>query len=919
MAARIIFILFLTIPLVAKSQTYTLTGEITDLNGAPLTFASVALLNPSDSTLAHFGLTGSDGKFSINKIPEGGFILQVAFLSHRTFYKNLKFPENQGDLGTIPISPVEHTIGEVQVTGEKIPILIKKDTVEYQAGAFKTHPDAVAEDLLKKLPGVEVDKSGNVKAMGEDVKKVLVDGKEFFSTDPKIATKNLPANSINKVQVYNKKSDESELLGIDDSEYDKTINFVLKDDMKKAVFGELKAGGDFSNLYQANAKVYRFTEKHQFAALGMLNNINRPGFSFQDYLDFNGGIRNMMSGGGGIRITVGEGSSVPVDFGQAVTGKIASGAAGLNYSYEFKKDKRFNVSFLGSGTEKNLAEKSFTRNFTGAGDFIQNSDDKAAGSGRNQLFNAGWRNKSDSIKHYMLNAVLSLGKDNSDASSFSENYSDPLLVNTLGLFSGSRNRQLNTNIDGSWMRKGFGKWKMLKLSGSFRYSESLKESDWNSITSFTGDPLLYEESRYNENKGNKLEYSGTITGLRKINTKFYLEPSVTAGSTDELLDKSQGINQEPWMAIDSVSPSLEKEYRFVSPKLRFKFYLNKTRLNIGLAWQLAKQLNRFNGGDEKELAISLPLPEITWDYEYRTGHRLGLAYRTFSTVPEAAQLVPLIDNSNTFALYLGNRDLRPEYRHNLSASWLLFDQFSFTSVFANVNATYTRDKINRSISIGDNFRQTISLVNVTDDYSVSGNLHFSTPIRLLKINTRIELSENWNRGLSFVDQVMNQNTNHSQRINLSIDNRKKEKWDLRLGGAVDFTKASYSLQDKLSRTYFSYSAYSEIRYNPTKKWQFRIDGDLTRYDAQSFNELLTIPMLGAEISYYFLANNRASLMIEGGDLLNKNTGISRTSQLNYIREVHSKVLGRYVLVSFKYKLNKSGDFDSGFKIDVKRR
>jgi hypothetical protein len=191
---------------------------------------------------------------------------------------------------------------------------------------------------------VEVDRNGNIKAQGEEVKKVMVDGKEFFGDDPKVATKNLPADAVEKVQVYDTKSNRAEATGIDDGQRDKTINLQLKDDRKTAWFGALEAGAGTEGHYQSSAKAYRFTPEKQFAALGMLNNITKFGFSFSDYLNFTGG----MHGGDGLRLT----DDLPIDFGQQPNGLITSGAMGLNYSIEKRKDNRFYTSYLANGINK---------------------------------------------------------------------------------------------------------------------------------------------------------------------------------------------------------------------------------------------------------------------------------------------------------------------------------------------------------------------------------------------------------------------------------------------------------------------------------------------------------------------------------------------------------------------------------------
>lgn len=916
---KFITLVFVLLSFGLMAQQSSIIGEVLDIDTKPLSYATVALLNPKDSTIEHFCITNPQGKFEIAKVSANDYLLQIAFMGYETFSKKLSLPAlDGGNLGTIILKPVSIEMGAVQVTADRVPLLIKKDTVEYNAAAFKTKPDAVAEDLLKKLPGVEVDRSGNIKAMGENVNRVLVDGKEFFSNDPKVATKNLPAESINKVQVYDKKTDEAELLGIDDSEYNKTINFLLKDDMKSAVFGDVKAGGGVEDFYQGNAKVYRFTDKHQFAMLGMMNNINKPGFSFQDYIDFNGGIQSMMSGGGG-QITIEGDNSLPVDFGQTITGKLASGAGGINYSYEFAKNNRFNISYMGNGSSKNDLSTSNSRNFTETGMFEQNSTHNGDGNSANHLFNIGWRNKASTKQHFMLNGIVTLMGSKSKSTSFTESLTNGEFVNSLTDYADGSSNQLNTSANGSWMRKGFGNWKMLKVSGNFKYSQSLKESDWRTISLLSGNPTPLEDVQFSNNKNKLLQYSSTITGLRSIGDGLFLEPSIGGGTVSEKLDREQGYSLPVPVQIDSLSPLMDRTYQWIKPALMLKKYSKKSKINLGLEFEYGNHINELNSISSVNRTISSLLPQFSWDYEYKTSRRFSVYYSTFNLMPTASQLLPIISASNPFAIYYGNRGLKPEYRHSVNLQWFLFDQFSFTSVFANLNGSYTKDKINQSISITDNLSQQITLVNVPDDYNASASINFSTPIKFLGIKVSVDLKERWNQGVSFVNGIENINTNLTHKVGLKIENRKKEKWDAEVGATVSFTDARYSIQQELNRKYNNYVAYGELRYNPNQRWHFRLTADITSYNSRSFDDAITVPLLGAEVNYHFFANNRGMLSLEVHDLLNKNTGVTRVSEYNYIRETNSNMLGRYFMLSFKYKLNKfGGERNSGIKFETAR-
>jgi len=229
-------------------------------------------------------------------------------------------------------------------------------------------------------------------------------------------------------------------------------------------------------------------------------------------------------------------------------------------------------------------------------------------------------------------------------------------------------------------------------------------------------------------------------------------------------------------------------------------------------------------------------------------------------------------------------------------------------VFASLRGSYTHDKINWARTIGNNLSQQLTLTNVPDDYSATADIEFTTPIRRLGLNLHIEPSETWNRAISPVDGIANTNTNFNHAITLSVDNRKKEKLDLSLGTTVQYTKARYSLQRELNTNYISVTGFAEGSYTPNNSISFAASADITQYHTGSFAESIYVPLLKASVTYYFLKTGRASLTLEAFDILNKNTGLQRITELNSLQQKQSNIIGRYVLLSFKYRLNK---FDGG--------
>ena len=891
---------------------HSIEGNIFNNRAAPLGYATVALLSPNDSTLEYFAVTDVEGFFVIKSIKAGKYLLQSAYLGFSFSYREIDIPlESGSNAGTIIMQPSAVNLGEAEIMGERIPILLKKDTVEYNAGSFKTRPDAATEDLLKKLPGVEVDRAGNIRAQGEDVKQVLVDGKEFFGNDPKVATKNIPADAIDKVQVYDKKSDEAEMTGIDDGSRSKTVNLLLKDDRKGAWLGDIQAGGGTGPHYQASAKAYRFTKESQFAALGMYNNINKFGFTFSDYMEFNGGFKNMMEGGEKFNISLGDENSLPVDFGQQVTGLITSGAGGLNYTYERKKDNRFNISYLANGADKKKYENVSTAYFIPGNTFTTEESYHELTKSRIHSLNTGWRNRIDSMQSIVFSGSAGLSSGSSDLRSYTQSFTGDTLLNDLAGSSGAAKHGMNGKAHGAYLKKFAGKWKLLKASADVSSAQSLNKTQWQNISRYfiTGDQLY--DNRFLDTRNSVLKYSFTASVTRSLFKNAYLEPELKAGRAAEHLRKEQRISEEE-SVIDSLSLSLSPVYQWVRPGLRFRASSDKARLIILARVESMQQLVRLNGLTAVNNTGTYFTPTVIWEYEYNKTHRFMGAYESFLDMPSASQLMPVAETNNPLQVFTGNMHLKPAQVHDAHIHWVMFDQFSFTSLFAGIRGTYTKDKISMSRNVSSGYAQSVTLVNVKDDYNAEVNVEFSAPIRKLGITTRINATEGWNRGINFVNGNENIITGYTTDLTLSFSNRKKEKWDATIGAAGRYNSARYSVEKRLNQDFFNYSGFADITFSPGDRWSFSASADITHYHSPG-NGSVNVPLLKASVTRYILKANRGVITLEGFDLLNRNTGVERISELNYLQQKQSGIIKRYFMLSFKYRLSK---FDNSNSVDV---
>ncbi|MFC2107060.1 outer membrane beta-barrel protein [Bacteroidota bacterium] len=913
---RLIFLLFF-IPFISTGQTLTLNGVIYGEEGEALPYATAVLLDPADSTLRFFGISNYNGEFEIKDVKQGQYLLQIAFLGFETYYKPLNVSSAMNnDLGGIVMKKRVVDLKGFEIVDEHIPIIIKPDTIEFNTAAFKTKPDAVVEDLLKKLPGIEVDRAGNIKAMGEDVREVLVDGKEFFGNDPKVATKNLPADALSKVQVFDKTSEESDFTGIDDGVRDKSLNLVLQDDKKNGAFGDVMAGYGTGNHYQANSKLYRFSDKSQIAALGMINNINQFGFSFGDYLNFSGGVGSLMDGSG--MLSVGGENGFPVNFGQAVTGLTTSGAGGINLSFSKSKHKRVFFSYLMNGYKKELDEHIKTWNYTPQGEYFQDEISNETQRNNSHRANFGWRNRLDSTQNIILNTNFNYTNNSLPANSRTKSLYNDTIINTLDRRSENTSDNLFARLKATYQNKINSKKTVLKISGNGSLSKSTEKLDFVNNTEYYFPPSVLMENQYQNDKEWQQKYFLSTSVTQKLWKKIYIEPMIKGGQTFSKLERKQGLPAPSETIFDSLSPNFSQDHNWMKPEIAFSRNTKKVKLSFSVGLQYGNIQNSLNSDNLFSKNYTAILPRFSWEYDYKTGKRISFQYFSNVNTPTLRQSLDVVDNINPLIMIYGNRELKPEHSNSVHINWMYFDQFSFTSLFASISGNYTKDKINWSRDINPQLVQKIKTVNVKDDYDLSASIDYSTPIRKLGIKIRANLRESYNRGRSIINKVENINTRISHKLSLSFDNRKKEKWDLVTGAKAELSNSQYSVQDAMNNRYFDLSWFADIRYNPNESWNFEVSADITNYSSENFDDPMTVPLIGAEITYYFLKNKRGALVLQGYDLLNKNTGIFRSSDINYQMERKTNIIGRYVMLSFKYRLNKFAKKDS-ITIDMDHR
>jgi len=914
-----------------QNQKLSIRGTLIDSTEVPLVGATVILLNAGDSVLHSFALSDNTGDFEIKKLPPAEYILQVTYVGYGNFSKKVELLDQTLDMGLITLQPESELLEEVLVKAEHIPIRIKNDTIEYNSAAYKTQPHAVVEDLLKKLPGVEVARDGTIRAQGERVEQVLVDGKEFFGNDPKIATKNLPADAVDKVQVFDKKSEMAEFTGIEDGRESKTINLSLKEDKKNGYFGRAEMGYGNQDRFEGKANINRFGQRSQLSAIALANNTNQEGFSIEDYINFMGGLQNLMSGGGGGEMQLSLNSDelgLPMNL-DPDNGLRRTLAGGLNFNYDLNKKTALSSSYFYSELKNETEQVTSRQNFIDDQFFNSFEESERSTQATGHRLNLRVKHEIDSFQNliFRLNGGWNKGMQKSLFDSQTNNINDQ--PENIGLRDNSgKQERLNAVSSLVYRRRFRRKGRALVGELSLDGSRQEAEADIYSSNTFAIDQPATTFSdtlqQFQQQESKPWSYEMRLSYTEPLGKRRYLEFSYAHrnfanDAEKKFYDLFPSTEGEP-----QFNPALSNHYRMNYDYNigGMKFILNRKKYNFvaGLSWQHSVlKGNILSEAIQVNRDFNFWLPNLRWNYDFSGTRSITLRYTTQVQEPTLEQLQPVVDNSDPLNEYIGNENLRPEYTHQLSLNFMSFDPFSSISVIGMVNGAYTKNKITNSQTVDLLFRRRVQPVNVDDNFRLNTYLSFSAPVKLIKSQFNLVWNANFDRGILLVNAIENISKRWSHSVELSLQNNKTEVIDLYLGAQLGYNQVHYSIDEQLNQRYLNQIYFADLTINFAKHWGVNTTLDYTRYSGESFADSRAIPILGAALSRNVLGQ-RGQIKLSVVDLLNRNIGIRRNNELNYIEEINSRTLGRYILLKFVYSLSglNSGGFGGG-GVHIRRR
>ena len=748
------------LPLQAQEE-YEVTGQVTDSAGMPLRNAMVVALTQADSVLTEYALTNGDGRFVIGDLPPNRYILQVTLIGYANFRRDFEITDADVDAGTVDMTVMAVELDSLVVSVEHVPFINRGDTLSYNVLAFPTPPNAMVEDLLKRLPGIEVDTEGNIKAQGEDVENVLVDGREFFGKDPKVATRNLPAEAVKQVDVYDKQSDMAEFTGIPDGDDERTIDLKLREEAKRGYFGQASGGfgGDMNTQarlgalarnelrYDGRFTLNRFSPTMQLSLNANTNNTNRSGYSMD-------GLGELMAMGGGGFIV--EEMMAREGFGGGGGGFGDSRGLGLNLSRDFG-DKGWIRGSYSLNDSDNRQDRILQQQAL----FGANVASQIADSSQQESGNTGHRLNLNGQYAFSPGHQLRVRVNANTRSSTMDSFQQRVTRTADGqpLNTAVTNYDVNSS---NWNGDARVTWRKRLGEGGrsivAEFNSDLQDSDQvadlgSTITGESGggsggggatEDILQEQS----NTGRSWNNTARISFTQPLGERYVMEV-YGRGRT-----RAQDQDREVFDIVggglirnDELTSGFERTYNYYNAGARFSRNSEKSWVTLGLSAQRSDLSGTIVDRDETiSNGYTHLLGNLDLKWEVKDGQFFGLGYSTSTREPSLNQLQPFVDNRDPINVYVGNPDLDPSYSHRLSTNYRFFDQFSFVNFSTRAGFSYTSDPIANSRVFDDQGFQTISPINTDASWSVNGNTNFGTPIRKLGVDIDLSVRNQLLRG-----------------------------------------------------------------------------------------------------------------------------------------------------------------------------
>ena len=918
-------IVFLLICLVLSGASFAqsaarITGKIADtVEKKSLYNSSVLLLRKSDSILVRHTRTDKAGGFVLKNIPPGHYLLMTTYPSYADYVDELEIK----DSGAITLPPIgmmlkSKLLEAVVVSGNKGAIRIKGDTTEFNADSFHTQAGASVEDLLKKLPGIQVDKNGKITAQGETVQKVLVDGEEFFGDDPTLVTQNLRADMVDKVQVFDKKSDQATFTGIDDGQKTKTINLKLKDSKKNGYFGRLTAGQGTDGYYDYQLMANYFRQKEKMAAYGIVSNTGKTGLNWGERDNYGQSIIGSVDVDDNGNFSL----NLPQDDLDSWSGKFEGQGypsvktGGLHYNNKIDDDRQtlngnykymdLKVVGLSNTNSQYILPDTF---------YFNNQRQTFNNNIIRHSFNGSYEYKFDSTSSLKLMADGGTDHKTTNDTYHSEALArDSSKVNTNDRTTSTLGNTQTVNSNLLWRKKLPKKGRTISINFRENYTNTSSSGYLNSSTQLYSGGLPSHDSLIDQYKNyhtDNILLDGKATYTEPLSRTSFLIANYGAQINNSHSDRSS-FNKAvsgKYSNLDSLY-SNDYQYNVLTQRGGLAYSLVKKKLR----WNIGSDIG-FTGYNQRDLHADTaatrhfvnwyPQSSISWSFTNQK--RLNIGYNGSTIQPTLTQLQPILTNEDPLNITIGNPGLKPSFSNRFFLYYNDYKVFSERGIWMNANYNFTQNAISNSVNVDTSGRRVSQYVNVNGNYNLSFNFNYNRKIKPWDMYVGFSSNVNQSKNVSIVNTLPNTTNSGNYTFGINLYKTKDKKFEIGLNPSATYTLSKSSINTGVTTHYWTYSINSNLDiYLPLK---FQVHGETNfnlRQKTSVFDNNNNVFLLNAWIGKKFLPKDALLLKVSANDLLNQNVGFNRTVNSNFISQNTYTTIQRFFMFSVVWNFAKAG-------------
>ncbi len=904
-----------------KAQQNQVKGTVIDsAANVKLTNASISVLRAQDSILVKFTRASAKGEFNFENLKSGNYLLMVTYPDYADYMDPFSIKNNENkDFLKIEMILKARLLQEVIFKGEALQVRIKGDTTEFDAKTFKVQPNAKVEDLLKQLPGIQIDKDGKITAQGETVNKVLVDGEEFFGDDPTLVTKNIRSDMVDKVQLYDDKSENAKFTGIDDGVKNKTINLKLKENKKKGYFGKLDLGKGNDDFYSTQGLINLFDNKKKLSFYSTIGNTKRTGLDWESSQKY--GLMNN-------NIEIGDDGGVSIYFndydqfsrqnfnGEGIP-KIIN--TGIHFENKWKEDKHKvnfdlkygkldNVGFRNNIVQNNLPNNLLTNNSNSGFDNIL---DQKKGS-------INYDFKIDSTSNIKIGFDQTL-KNNSDANNtVTSGFKDNLTKINSGI------RNYSQSQDDSRQNSTLFYGKKFKKAGrtlTFRFNQSYFKTKTNGLLESTNtffnassgaiDSVdVIDQLKRNSTNGDS--YKSSLTFTEKLGKLFAVTANYDyayAKTNSDLKSLNADVNRVYNIVDQAYTNNLDYRVNTNQGGLSFNFLKDKTHITLGskVAWSDLKQDNLLKSTSFSR-SFTNYLPSASFQYKFSKQSSFSFNYSGSTSQPTVNQLQPILDNSDPLNITLGNQALGQAFNNRFNINYNSYKILSGRSIYIGSSFNYVGNAIVNSVTTDEGGKSILRFINLADkrpnNFYLNGG--YSKKLGKSKLNFNTGLTTNGNTYYNMINSKINETKGYNFSGSVGLSSYEK-KYSFYFNFRPRYTINKSSLQPLQNGNGMTFTSFGEFSYNLPGKVTVTLDYSYEFQEkTSSFNTNFDRFTLNSSIDKKFLKDDQLKVVLSGNDLLNQNVGFNRSVFGNTISQTNYNTIQRYFMLSLVWDFAKFG-------------